>query len=98
MPFQNIISTSFEETEHVSKSMQIFEMFKTSADLFEILPEPLEICDYAESTMNSLAIHFVKEEMEEGILKLKKVISNLNIQKDTTNNIPRWFSTILTTL
>ena len=77
--------------------MQIFEMFKTSADLFEILPEPLEICDYAESTMNSLAIHYVKEENEEGILKLKKVISNINFQKDTTNNILRWFSNIPTT-
>ena len=74
MPFQNIVRASCEETEHVSKSMQIFEMFKNSADLFDILPEPLKTCDYADYKMNSLAIHFVKEEKEEGILKLKKVI------------------------
>ena len=51
MPFQNIVSTSCEKTEQVSKSMQIFEMFKTSADVFEILPEPLKTCDYADSKL-----------------------------------------------
>ena len=74
MPLQDIVSARSEKKDHVPISSQIFQIFKTSAELSEILPEPLEISELVGSVVGCLCIHFVKEEKEEGMLKLKEVV------------------------
>ena len=67
-----------------SKSLRMnklnFDVFKTGAKIFDQVAEPISAKQFGfvGSMPDCLTIHYVKEEKEKGIMKLKEVIKKKN--------------------
>ena len=79
-----------QETAKVSKSLKMsklsFDVFKSSAKIFESMPDSLSAkkFGFVGSMPDCLTVHFVQEDKKKGIMKLKQVILNMNMNQLVT--------------
>lgn len=103
VPFQNIVSMKcshsnmkIKEKRHYSKSLKMnkfnLPMMKTGTKIFDNVSEPLSAKQFGFlGTMpDILTIHYVKEEKEKGLMKLKKVA----LSHEDSDVIEWWSTTI----
>ena len=74
IPLDSLVSVGYEERENIPQSLHICQVFESTKNMLDVLPEPVEISVEMPSShiVGCINIHFVKKK-DGGILKLKKV-------------------------